>query len=244
MGILGHALGSSPFCRGTRGIHIHHACHMAARRSLKEDAAAAGVVPGNVKVLCSIAAAPYIHPFSCPVLRDALCTGSSLSGKHLLALHKAQLSLGSQRGNPGHRRGCQPFRVLHQAYHLSQQHCASIFSRAWMHPIAGRLNEKRLHREMCGNIGIQPNVWQGCKVPHPAVGLKRAQDGPCPRVSVILPVCKHDEGPSRLQHPVYLPQRVLICKPVEGLHATMHYDHTADVGGTSRSSACRSCILT
>lgn len=96
-----------PFCKGTGGIHIHHVCHMAARCSLKEDAAAAGVVPGNVKVLCGVVAAPYIHPFSCPVLRDALCTSSSLSGKPLSPLFKAQLSLGTQ-SSPGHTRGCQP----------------------------------------------------------------------------------------------------------------------------------------
>ena len=60
---------------------------MAARLSLKKDAAAAGVFLGNVKVLCSVLAAPHIYPFSCPVLRDALCVGSSLSGKHWLTLH-------------------------------------------------------------------------------------------------------------------------------------------------------------
>ena len=60
MSLLGRALGSSPSCKGANGIYIYHACHMAARRSLKKDAAAAGIFHGNVKVLCSVVAAPHI----------------------------------------------------------------------------------------------------------------------------------------------------------------------------------------
>ena len=40
--------------------------------SLEEDAAAARVVSGDIKMLRSILAPPYIDPFACPVLRDAL----------------------------------------------------------------------------------------------------------------------------------------------------------------------------
>lgn len=40
--------------------------------SLEEDAAAARVVSGDIKMLRSILAPPHIDPFACPVLRDAL----------------------------------------------------------------------------------------------------------------------------------------------------------------------------
>ena len=46
------------------------------RVSLEKDAAAPGIVPGDIIVLCSILAPPNIDPVSCPVLRNALREGT------------------------------------------------------------------------------------------------------------------------------------------------------------------------